>query len=78
MDNQGVAPSANSTSGQRLGSLMRRDRQARGLRQADVAEVLHVERSNVSQFETGSRLPSPDYLRRWQAGRLSTPTTSPN
>jgi transcriptional regulator with XRE-family HTH domain len=65
MHDQGV-PGA-PTAAQRLGLLMRQDRDARRLRQADVADALHVERSNVSQLETGARLPSPDYVRRWQA-----------
>src|SRR5262245_30170381 len=64
---QGVQPRSEPTPGQRLGMLMRQDRDARKLRQADVADALNVERSNVSQFETGARLPGPDYFRRWQA-----------
>jgi len=41
----------------RLGELMQRHRDRRGLSQRELGELLSLERSNLSQFETGARIP---------------------
>jgi len=41
----------------RLGELMQRHRDQRGLSQRELGELLSLERSNLSQFETGARIP---------------------
>ena len=51
----------------RLGELMQRRRDRRGLSQRDLGELLSLERSNLSQFETGARIPPPDVMTRWYA-----------
>lgn len=51
----------------RLGELMRRHREQRGLSQRELGEQLNLERSNLSQFETGARVPPPDVMKRWCA-----------
>jgi len=51
----------------RLGGLMQRHRDRRGLSQRELGELLSLERSNLSQFETGARIPPPDVITRWYA-----------
>jgi len=50
-----------------LGELMQRHRDERGLSQRELGELLSLERSNLSQFETGARVPPPDVMERWHA-----------
>jgi transcriptional regulator with XRE-family HTH domain len=46
---------------------MQRHRDRRGLSQRALGELLSLERSNLSQFETGTRVPPPDVMQRWYA-----------
>lgn len=47
-----------------IGDMIAELRQDRGLRQKDLARVLHLAESSISNFETGQRLPKSDSICR--------------
>src|SRR6266508_3991894 len=61
------APGLEPSAAVRLGELMQRHRDRRGLSQRKLDELLSLERSNLSQFETGARIPPPDVMTSWYA-----------
>lgn len=47
-----------------IGDMIAELRQDHGLRQKDLAQVLHLAESSISNFETGQRLPKSDSICR--------------
>ena len=46
----------------KLGAILAELREDRSLKQADIAEMLHLSVSSISAYETGSRLPNLEVL----------------